>query len=168
MAVNGIGLQTRAETQNYEKDMARVRECPEREKRKDLCPENLMNRRRMLAAFVLQVSLFAFWRVANNVDGLILSTYVQDHLILLTAHILHTHHCGISLPVAIHTLTSSVVPTCDRHLPASSKVKSKAHIISSQSITDTPIHARMPDSPKRINVKISTNISSCMRVSMSR
>jgi hypothetical protein len=30
--------------------------------------------------------LFAFWRVANNVDGLILSTYVQDHLILPTAH----------------------------------------------------------------------------------
>ena len=163
--------------------MARVRECPEREKRKDLCPENLMNRRRMLAAFVLQVSLFAFWRVANNVDGLILSTYVQDHLILLTVHIIHTHHCGISLPVAIHTLTSSVlhhhhrqriipptvvVPTCGRHLPASSKVKSKAHIISSRSITDTPIHARMPDSPKRINVNISTNISSCMRVSMSR
>jgi len=38
-----------------------------------------------------------------------------------------------------------VVPTCDRHLPASSKVKGKAHIISSQSITDTLIHARMPD-----------------------
>src|SRR6266851_7947057 len=32
------------------------------------------------------LSLFAFWRVANNVDGLILSTYAQDRLILLTAH----------------------------------------------------------------------------------
>jgi hypothetical protein len=97
-------------------------------------------------------------------------------------HTLHTHHRGMSSSVANHTLTTSVLhhhhrqrnhsthrrPTCDRHLPARSKIKSKAHIISSQSIMDTPIHARTPDAPKRINVKISTNISSCMRVSMSR
>ena len=76
---------------------------------KDLCRENLMANRRMLAALILQVSLLAFWRVANNVDGLILSTYVQDHLILLMVHILHTHHRGLSSSVAIHTLTSSVL-----------------------------------------------------------
>ena len=115
---------------------------------------------------------------------MILSTYVQDHLILLTAHPSYAPPwyeliCGEPYSHNIRTrdcttttakeiIPPTVVPTCDRHFPASSKVKSNAHIISSpgQSITDTPIHARMPDPPKRIDVNISTNISSCMRVSM--
>jgi hypothetical protein len=97
---------------------------------KGLCRDNLMAKHRMSAALILEVSLFAFWWWRTTLMGLYypLSTYVQDHLILLTAHILHTHHRGIGSSVAIHTLTSSVlhrrrrqknipptvVPTCDR------------------------------------------------------
>jgi hypothetical protein len=82
--------------------------------------------------------------------------------------ILSHHPYCTTIAAAKEIIPPTIVPTCNHHLLASSKVKGKAHIISSWSIMDTPIHARMPDAPKCINVHISTNISSCLRVSMSQ
>jgi hypothetical protein len=68
----------------------------------------------------------------------------------------NTSSSSPSSPCAITTSTASL------------KHKSKAHILSHGDVTETPTRVPMQHAPKYMNINISTNISSCMRVDISR